>query len=477
MPQQTGRGVLVRRSFSVNGSPSPRQLVSRAEAHIISTSRQTCRAGSRTVLGLLLVMQAASAQTTQPTSAPATPAGRGPGAPLQLPYSIWTSDTLTGNWGGARTSLEDAGLTLRLFYNQQAQQNFLGGLQHDHGRFTGSYDLQLEADFQKLGLIPNSSFFMEASGAYGDGGNPTKVGALFNVNADASGDQSIYVKKWWFMQRLLNHKVEFRLGEIQTNKDLFDVSLYANHEDKHFLNQALIRNPTVPHRTGIGAFAKIEPMDLFYLQAAAVDAQSITRTTGFNTAFHDQAHFLGFWEAGFTPTWQAPRGPLLGRYRIGFWYNPTPKTVFEDALDGRRETEDEAGDLGLYLGFDQMIWKENSDPMDRQGLGILARYGTSHGDVNKVNNAWEVGASYMGLLPLRDQDVMGLAVTQGILSRKFREECDEQADRETVYEWYYAIRLTPWCIFTPDLQVVTNPGGDRDAPDAFVGGFRIRIIF
>ncbi|HVP11414.1 MAG TPA: carbohydrate porin [Phycisphaerae bacterium] len=413
----------------------------------------------------------------QPTSAPAATAERGQGKPLRLPYSLWTTDRLTGDWGGARTKLEDAGLTFRLFYNQQAQQNFLGGLQHDHGRFTGSYDLQFEADFQKLGLVPGSSFFMETSGSYGDGINPTKVGALFNVNADASGDQSIYVKKWWFTQRLLKDKVEFRLGEIQTNKDLFDVSFYANHEDLHFLNQASIRNPTIPHRTGIGAFAKVEPVDWFYFQAAAVDAQSIPRTTGFNTAFHDEAHFLGFWEAGLMPTWQSGRGSLPGKYRIGWWYNPTPKMVFEDTLDGRRQPDEEAGDLGLYLGLDQMVWKENSDPMDKQGLGIFARYGTSHGDVNKVNNAWEVGASYKGLIPRRDQDVMGLAVSQGILSEKYRNECNEQADRETVYEWYYAIRLTPWCIFTPDLQVVTNPGGNRDAPDAFIGGFRIRIIF
>jgi porin len=444
---------------------------------MVPRSRQPWRTGSRAVLGLLLGIQAASAQTTQPTSAPAAPAGPGQGGPLHLPYSLWTSDTLTGDWGGARTQMEDFGLTFRLFYNQQAQQNFLGGLQHDHGRLSGSYDLQLEIDFQKMGLIPGSSFFMETSGTWGDGINPTKVGALFNVNADACGDYPIFVKKWWFKQTLFDRKAEFRLGEIQTNKDLFDVSLYANHEDKDFLNQASIRNPTIPHRTGIGAFAKVEPLDRFYLQAAAVDAQSVPRTTGFNTAFHDEAHFLGFWEAGFTPAWQTPRGPLPGRYRIGWWYNPTPKTVFEDTLDGRRQTEEQAGDLGLYLGFDQMIWKENDDPKDTQGLGLFARYGTSHRDVNKVNNAWEVGASYKGLLPLRDQDVMGLAVSQGILSKQFREECDEQADRETVYEWYYAIRVTPWCIFTPDLQVVTNPGGDRDAPDAFVGGFRIRIIF
>ena len=51
------------------------------------------------------------------------------------------------------------------------------------------------------------------------------------------------------------------------------------------------------------------------------------------------------------------------------------------------------------------------------------------------------------------------------------------ADRETVYELYYAIKVTPCCVITPDLQVITNPGGNKDARDALVGGLRFKIVF
>ena len=46
-----------------------------------------------------------------------------------------------------------------------------------------------------------------------------------------------------------------------------------------------------------------------------------------------------------------------------------------------------------------------------------------------------------------------------------------------MYELYYAIKVTPWCIVTPDIQVITNPGGNKDARDAFVGGLRIKLVF
>ncbi|GAF99875.1 unnamed protein product, partial [marine sediment metagenome] len=34
-----------------------------------------------------------------------------------------------------------------------------------------------------------------------------------------------------------------------------------------------------------------------------------------------------------------------------------------------------------------------------------------------------------------------------------------------------------WCVITPDVQVITNPGGSKDARDALVGGVRVKISF
>ena len=43
------------------------------------------------------------------------------------------------------------------------------------------------------------------------------------------------------------------------------------------------------------------------------------------------------------------------------------------------------------------------------------------------------------------------------------------------YEVYYALHLTPWCVISPDIQVITNPGGNKNARDALVGGVRVRL--
>jgi porin len=409
------------------------------------------------------------AQTTQPAGEEVPPQRKA--------YDPWTSKTMTGDWGGLRSDLEDVGFKLELSYQHQFQQNFRGGQDtHNGHRQSGTYDLVFKLDFEKMGLIDDAGFYFKAKGSWSDGINP-KVGALNKVNSDTGGDEPLFVKKWWYWQKFADDKIELRLGNIETNKDLFDVSQYANHEDKDFLNRSSIRNATIPHQTGIGVFLKIEPVDWMYFQAGAADAQSRERRTGFDTAFHDEDWFIGIWEFGFTPKWDSAKGPMPGRYRFGWWYDPRVSTIYQDSLGGRRRDDHRGDDVGFYVGFDQLIFKESDDPKDDQGLGLFCRYGHAHRDINKISDYWSAGLSYKGIIPGRDKDILGFAMSQSILSSHYRYEIKESADRETVYEWYYKLYITPWLIITPDFQVVTNPGGDKDARDAIVGGIRLRVIF
>ncbi len=330
-----------------------------------------------------------------------------------------------------------------------------------------------------MGLIKGGSFYMQVKGTWGNGVNPTKVGALFNPNDDADGDRAVFINKYWYKQLFWDKKIEVRVGVLQSNKDLFDVSPYAYHEDKDFLNLLSLRTPSVPHQTGIGAFLKLQPVDWLYFQAAAIDAEAGPRyeQNACSTAFHGRALYVGYWELGLRPKWQTPRGPMPGKYYVGWWYDSRAKEIFKDDLDGRRQPNFESGDVGSYLSFNQMVFKEKPDPEDVQGLGFFSRAGFAHRNVNRVARSWQVGLSYTGLCPTREKDVTAFSVAQGILSNRYRVQIHHAADRETVYELYHQFQVTPWCWITPDLQVITNPGGDKTDRDALVGGVRVRISF
>ncbi len=430
---------------------------------------------------ILALSAAAAAQTSRPIVA-SEPAGAGApavGEAKTKPYDLWTTKELTGDWGGVRTALEDIGIKWELSYQQQFQSNWLGGADtHNGHRFSGSYDLVGKIDFGKMKLIPDGGFYIKAKGGYGKGIN-SKVGAssYATPNSDAYDDAAIYLDKWYYSQKLWDDKIEFLLGVIETVKDLYDVSLYANHEDKDFLNRLSFRNATIPHKTGMGANVKVTPVKWFYVQAGTFDAQGKKEHTQFDTAFHDEAWYVGLWELGFTLAWSSPKGPMPGRYRVGMWYDPTTRAIYEDLLDGAKRQRYQSGEVGYYFGLDQMIWKENDNAKDEQGLGFFTRYGHAHGEVHSVNHYWSAGVSYKGLVPTRNKDVAGFGVSQAIYSDQYRNARNALADRETVYEWFYNIQLTPWCVLTPDLQVITNPGGNKDSRDAVVGGLRIRVLF
>ncbi len=400
------------------------------------------------------------------------------------------SKTMTGNWGGLGTALQDAGIKLSLTYQQQGFFNFHGGRDsNDLSRFHGSYDLKITYDTEKMGLWAGGYGYIKAKGNWreGIGFNKGKIGGWSKPNADEKEDDPIYVSKWWVGQKFLDGLIDIRAGRIETKKDVFDKNVYADHEDKFFMNSWFVASPNVPHTTAMGARIKITPWEWVYFQFGAFDGESRgSKRGGLRTTFHDTARFIGIWELGFNLQFETSNGRLPGHYRIGMWYDGREKQIFRNSLDGRRRRSNPLrgrrprftnDDVGMYLSFDQMLFKENDQPDDKQGLGGFFRYASAPEESNEMEHFWSFGAQYKGLIPTRDKDVLAFGVAQGIYSDRFQREINSDVSHETVYELYYDIQVTPWLVITPDIQFIENPGGRGEFKDSIIGGFRVRIIF
>jgi porin len=415
---------------------------------------------------------------------PAEPPKPAPPPAETKPFSLLTAKRLTGDWGGVRTKLEDAGIKFEPVLNSTAAFNFHGGKNtHNANDVAGLAFWNLELDFGKMGLLKGATFFVRATQSWNDGigGDVGGLTAPYFAVA-SSGDQEIAIDKYWYRQRLFDDRLEFRLGKLATSSDLFDANDLAGSYVTQFSNKALFVNPILPGTKSLGAFVKVWPVDWLYVQGAAVDPDvdndyNRRGTSGFETAFHGQDRFQAFWELGLVPKFKTAKGDLVGHYRFGGFYEPRPKQIFRNDWGGTRAKMWRNDDVGYYFNFDQLVWKERSDPKDKQGLGVFGRYGYAEPDVNKVEHFWSLGASYQGLVPARDTDVLAFGVAQSIMSHQYRVESAPTADYETVYELYYAIQVTPWCAITPDVQWIAQPGGNDDARDALVGGVRVKIAF
>ncbi|MCD6394646.1 MAG: hypothetical protein J7M40_14225 [Planctomycetes bacterium] len=97
-----------------------------------------------------------------------------------------------------------------------------------------------------------------------------------------------------------------RLGKIDV-KDNFDGSAVASEYRKQFVAKPLANNAATPFPSkGLGISGQWDISKAWYFRAGIVDAQSNKRTTGFNTAFHDEDYYFNLAEVGL-------RTDLLGR--------------------------------------------------------------------------------------------------------------------------------------------------------------------
>jgi len=331
------------------------------------------------------------------------------------PYSLRSTERLTGDWGGTRTWLEEQGVEVGLSLTAIYQQNVHGGVRTRNAhRISGSYDLELTFDLDNLWGVRGGRVYIYGQGSWDDGiSGRGYVGDLFGVNGDAGGDRAIDVLEFWYEQSFLDDRLRFQVGKINLTNE-FLTNAYANDETAQFLNYAFVVPPQVPIPGDafghIGAQAVFSPTDWLYLSAGVADAQADYRETGLNTAFHGEDYFFGIFEFGLTPTLPTARGDLPGNYRFGVWYDPQSKPKFFDDSDetaGRIPIKRD--DVGFYTSFDQMVFRESAEEGDDQGLGVFLGYGFAHAEVNELEHFWSAGAQYKGLLPTRDKDEIGRA--------------------------------------------------------------------
>ncbi len=382
-----------------------------------------------------------------------------------------SSGTLTGEWGGVRTSLRERGVTVSGFLNNQYQAVPDGGRDtNGPGRNSASLDAFVTLDLGRLGVIRDAEALLHLQSNWGAGIN-ARTGAIYEVNDDADGDLGLHVAQLWIRRHFMDRRLSLTIGflDFQT---VLDRNVYANSEDKQFWNQTLDNNPLIPLNIGLGVTLTFRPVDWYTLIVGAGDAQSVLYKPGFSTTFHDESWFVGYVENDFSISLPSSRGSLPGNYRFGLMYDPRVRAVFPR---GRYDRRMDGDDCATYVSVDQLLFREQRD--SEQGLGVFGRFGYRTPQTNRVARFWSAGASYQGLLPGRDNDVLGAAFSLVRGSRLYRQRVNDDFDNETAYELYYAIQISKWLVITPDVQYIDNPGASSTMSHALVGGVRVRFSF
>ena len=278
---------------------------------------------------------------------------------------------LFGDWGGLRTSLEALGITPTLTFVMDALGNRSGGQQHGF-RQASNLGLDVQFDLDKLFGLAGASFDVSFSERFGESLSQEDIGNVFSVQ-QVFGGETYRLVNVAYQQRLLDDRVQFRVGRIAAGDD-FLVSPY----NYVFVQNAFDGNPVgvffnapgmsaYPSATW-GGVVKAKPTERTYVMGGLYNGDESIRANRHHGAdWSMDGPLFAIAEAGYQINGLPGDAGLLGNYKAGFWYDDHQYTDFTTAARGRAPGVTR-GNWGFYGLFDQVLMRFG-EPGHR-GLGI-----------------------------------------------------------------------------------------------------------
>jgi len=430
------------------------------------------------------------------------------------PPSIWEQETLTGDWGGARTALKDKyGIDISLTYFGETFAVLSGGLNR-RSSYEGLLDFSADTNLEKLTGWTGGSTHVTVFQIHNGGHNVAEnVGSITDPsNIDALATTRLFTA--WFQQNLLNDQISIRIGQLGVDLENFNSATSGGLINGTFGWATILAanmthgGPAYPLATP-GMRVQVKPTDVLTVQAGVFsgdpagrncnDAPQECNKHGTTFSFAGGALWMGELQYAVNQGKQATGMP--GVYKLGGWYATANFADQHFGLDGANNVVSLAdpavagplnhrGNWGVYALADQMVWRA-----DKRSANLFLRGGVAPSDRNLISFYVDGGAGFKGLLPGRADDVLTFGVAYARISSDaaaldrdtlaFNGPPYPIRNKEVVFELSYQAQIAPWWIVQPDLQYIVHPGGNVPDPNdpnatianAFVAGLRSTIKF
>jgi len=362
-----------------------------------------------------------------------------------------------------RESLASKGLTFDPYVIEDYVSVYKGGL-IDNNTWLGRFDLVSELDLEKAGFLKGGLLHVDILNVHG-GLKPTAdhmVGDLQTVS-DIEATRSTRIYEGWYQQSLFDNKFSAKFGLIDLNSEFLESdsgNLYINSSLNVIPSMWVNNNSDAIYPEPVPAVRlKYSPNESFDFLAGFFQGNPLNNdVNAHSTHFGNGEGLLSIEEGQYH--YKLPiEGGLTGTFKTGFWYNSNDVGVIEDNYGG-------------YVLIDQKVFQIN----DTQGLNVFFLGGGAPEGRNIVQDSLAGGFNYTGLVPLRPNDVMGVALTKVDISDNVRATTG-QGSAETSYEWTYQIEINHNIHLQPDIQYVEHPNAEASIKNASIFMLRTEIHF
>ena len=377
------------------------------------------------------------------------------------------------------SATEQKGVTFTAEYTGEIFANLSGGIKTG-AAYEGLLRLSLQFDLAQLLCWKGATIYGSMLYPAGEGLTNEYTGD-FNRLSNIDAYDSVRLFELWFQQKLFGGLFSIRLGQIAADQEF-----YQSTTSNLFINSCFGTFPTISFNTnlpiypvgGLGVRVDYRPSGSATFRAAVLDSnpgiQDLNNKHG--VAFHvNPAAGVIFIAEGVyqvNPT-KENRG-IVGTYTIGGFY------------DSRQFSGDfvhpvHASNGGLYAIIDQVVYRAQpyaDEKSGKQGLSIFTSCGVAPSDRNVVSLYVDCGCNYLGLVPCRENDIAGVAVSYTKLSDELVENGRPiHSGHETIIEGSYKLQLNDHLYLQPDVQYIFYPGGFGAHPNALVSGLRFDFTF
>ncbi|HWE75778.1 MAG TPA: carbohydrate porin [Stellaceae bacterium] len=421
-------------------------------------------------------------------------------------------DVLTGNWGGARSMLEDKGIVLGADTIDEFLGNGTGGTKTGT-IYEGRLELFATLDLNKLFGWSDAAFHINAYQTHGRGLSSNDFGGNLMTASNIEAARSTRLFDLWIEQLFFDGALSIRGGQIAADDEFF-TSIYAGNFINGTFGWPAIMASDLPN--GGQAYPLATPgvrvgyapnkettfaVALMNGDPAGGGLANAQQRDNDGTAFRFNDGAFAIAEARYAINQAKDASGQPATYKLGLWYH---SGAFDDerydsfgqSLAAPTSTgiaRKHWNNVGVYAVADQQLWRDSD--ADRN-FGIFLRIGaTPMADRNLVTFYADTGFNFKGIIPSRGDDVFGiaLAVAQIGPTARARDQDQRQVsgiaqpirDNESMIEITYRVQATPWWTLQPDLQFIRHPGGDvalstpptKAVPNTLVLGLRSAVLF
>lgn len=386
----------------------------------------------------------------------------------------WDAETLSGDWGGARSSLYGKGVTVELTHKSDMLANTSGGISRGSVGLANS-EAAVNMDLGKLAGWDAATAFIQYHVQHGNKSINSYAGSFAGVDNIETGTSTGQFFQAWLQKNSVDDSLSVLAGLYA-----IDSEFYVTETSGLFLQPPYGMSAEMA-QTGqngppvfpIGALAVRVKYTLsgFYVQGALTDGVpgNLNNAHGTQIRLDKGDGALTVAEFGYAP--HVDEGHY-NKTAIGLWcYSVRANDMVDvDAFGNPLHRRDQ----GFYFLAERTLRTEQND--SAQGLSGFIRFGTVNKDVYQADWSGSLGLHYQGLFDGRDDDVAGIAVTTSHASGKYR-QLNASDSSETVVEITYRVQLQPWLALQPVAQRIFNPNMDAVLRDAWVAGMRLEAAF